>query len=419
MKRLLVVLVILSYFIDGSAQSSSKKDVSKVRLLRWSVADCDNTYDPYRLMNRITSFETKDGITFITVNFSDNCCPEFKPIIDFKDNKLMLFPYKEFNGEYCSCDCCFSINFEIEGIAQVDYEVYFKDKKIELSEDHYKTVNPTSETYNGTQINRVNKYGFREGTWIKFYESGKQKSITKYPETSIYYEPRPEWSKRFSEAGKLTDFNRKDSIESWFEDGELKYQTINYAVGDTIFEKSFSLYDNRKIQEKYLERRYPTIFTSEFDPTYKGTGSRWDYVYKEQYFANGQPKYLQGKDTTYTWFENGRIAIKNFDSKVLEYNEQGLLIKRSFRWKEPGVPSWGDLDYSLYFEYRANGDLQKIHFVRDELSKDRQSLSPNVHYEWEWDENLKLIDSPNKWKEEYPWEKIIEIKQLPKKYPLH
>lgn len=418
MNRILVVLMILSYFIDCSAQGSYKNEESKVKLLKWSVADCDNTYDPDRLKNRITTFETKDGLTFITVNFSDNCCADFKPVIDFKDNKLMLLPYIEYIGEYCSCNCCFSINFEIEGIEQLDYEVYFNDKKIELSENHYKTVEPTYETYNGVQINKVNKYGFRESTWITFYENGKQKSIIKYPETSIYYKPRPEWEKRFSESGKLIYFNRKDSLESWFEDGELKYQTINYSKGDTIFEKSFSLYDNRKMKEKYLERRYPTIFTSEFDSTYKGRGSRWDYIYKEQYFANGQPKYLQGKDTSYTWFENGRIAIKSFNSKVLEYNEQGLLIKRSFRWKEPGIPGKGDLNYGLYLEYRANGDIQKINFFRDEPSEDLISFASNVNYEWKWDEDLNLIESPNKWNEDFPWEKINEIKRLPKKYKL-
>lgn len=419
MKRLLLILIISFSFISCSTQDTSKKSETKVRLLKWSAADCDNTYDPYKLQNRITNFKTKDGITFITVNFSDNCCADFKPVIGFKDKKLVLLPYDEYFGDYCSCNCCFSINFEIEEIKENDYEVYFKHKKVEFSADHYKTINPSFETHNREQINRMNKYGFKEGIWIQFYENGNQKSIVKYPNSSIYYEPRQEWSKRFSNSGKLVYFSRKDTTESWFEDGELKSQKIEFASNDTTFKKKFEKYENRQLQENYLERYYPTIFKSEFDSTYKGTGSRWDYIYKEEYFANGQSKYLQGKDTSYTWFESGLIKYKSYSSGKLEYDENGRLVKKSFHWVEPGMTGWGDLNYSLYFEYRKNRDLKSIHFVRDEPAKDGKSLSPNIHYNWKWDEKFNLTESPEEWDEIYPWKKINEIKLLPKKYKLH
>ncbi len=409
MTRILLILIVSFSFISCSAQGGYENNEANVRLVKWSTADCNNTYDPYRLQNRITTFEMKDEVTFITVNFSDNCCADFKPIIEFKDNKLILLPYREYFGNYCSCNCCFSINFEIEGIEKSDYEIYFKDKKIEFSENHYKTVEPSFETHNGKQINRMNKCGFKEGIWIQFFENGNQKNIVKYPNSSIYYEPRSEWSKHFSESGKLVYFSRKDTTESWFEDGELKSQTIEYTLGDTTFEKSFRKYENRQLNEKYLERHYPTFFTSEFDATYKSTGSRWDYIYKEEYYSDGQPKYVQGKDTSYTWFENGKVKFKSYNSGKLEYDEQGRLIKRSFHWVEPGMKGWGDLNYSLYFEYRENGDLKRIHFVRDEPSKDGKSLSPSVHYYWKWDKDLNLIESPGKWNEDYPWKKIKEI----------
>src|SRR6478752_4754502 len=86
---------------------------SKVKLLKWNAEACDNTYDPYRLQNRITHVEVKNGITSITVNFTDNCCAAFKPEIEFKASKLTLLPYRKYFGDYCMCDCCFSISFEI------------------------------------------------------------------------------------------------------------------------------------------------------------------------------------------------------------------------------------------------------------------------------------------------------------------
>ena len=74
------------------------------------------------------------------------------------------------------------------------------------------------------------------------------------------------------------------------------------------------------------------------------------------------------------------------------------------------------MNHSLYYKYRDNGNLLMIHFVRDEPAKNGQSLAPSVHYYWKWDEELNLIGFPEKWNEDYPWEKINEIKQLPAKY---
>ncbi len=62
----------------------------------------------------------------------------------------------------------FSIVFELEGLAQGKFQVYFKDKKIERSDDHYEVIEPTSVEHQGKTINRRNRYGFMEGTWMTF-----------------------------------------------------------------------------------------------------------------------------------------------------------------------------------------------------------------------------------------------------------
>jgi hypothetical protein len=328
-------------------------------------------------------------------------------------------PYEEYIGDYCDCKCCFSIKFEIEGIKNKDFEVYFNNKKIEISADHYKTREPSYVMYEGKKINYTNKYGFREGLWIFFYENGIKKTIIKYPENSLYDEPAVEWSKRYYESGKLLNFSRQDTTESWYEDGELKSQMIKYSSGDTTFERGFIKYDNRQLKKRYLERYYPTIFMSKFDSTYSGRkGTISDNVYDEEYYSNGNKKYLLGKDTSYTWYEDGQVQYKNYRAGKLEYNEQGQLIKRSFHWEEPGSKGWGDLNHSLYIDYYENSDIAYIHFVRDQISKDGESLAPSVHYEWKWDKALNLIESPENWKEDYPWKKFNEIKISPTKYKL-
>lgn len=105
----------------------------------------------------------------------------------------------------------------------------------------------------------------------------------------------------------------------------------------------------------------------------------WDYIYNEEYYSNGQQKYLEGKDTTYAWFENGIIKSKSYKSGSLGYDEQGRLIERDFFWEETNIKG-SDLSHSLYVDYHENGDIRQIHFARDEPSKDGEGFFPNVRY---------------------------------------
>ncbi len=417
MKLLLFISAILISFTNCLAQVNSQKKQTKVRLLKYTSLPCDGPYDPHRLQNRITSFKSHHNVTSITVNFSDNCIARFRPVIKFKNNKLILLPYVKYIGESIPCIHCFSINYEIKGLENKNYEIYFRNEKVELSDNHYKTVEPSQETYNGEIINRVNKYGFKEGKWIEFYEDGVLERVIKYPENSIYDEPRREWSKQFSKSGKLIGFNRKDTTESWYEDGELQSQIIKYSSGDTLCEKGFKKYENRQLQEKYIKRYYHLILRSKFDTTYKGKGGRTDYSHKEEYYLNGQPKYLQKGDTSYTWFENGKLESKKYESGNFKYNGYGKLIERIFHWKERGVKGWGDLDYSLFVDYDNNGNLYRIHLAREEAGESF-GLGPSVHYYWAWDKEFHLIQAPERWKEAYPWEKFHELKLLLTKYQL-
>ena len=159
-----------------------------------------------------------------------------------------------------------------------------------------------------------------------------------------------------------------------------------------------------------LFRKYPTIHKSEFDSQYDTEGEKWEYIYKETFYTNGQRKYLEKNDTSYTWFENGQLKIKSYDSASIEYDNFGNIIKKQFYWKRPGMKGWGDLNNCLSVDYYKSGDIQKIYLRRDELIGDGHSLGPNLHYEWKWNENQILIDSPENWDEEYPWVNIKEIK---------
>ncbi len=409
----IIFLCIITSLIKIQAQTKlgfaqNKSNQNKVKLVGWKSIDCDGTYDPYRLIDRITDFEVRDGITFITVNFKNNCCPEFNPSISLKGDKLLLLPYDEsYDGGNCECDCCFSIQFNIEGLPEKGYGIYFKGKKIERSSDHYKVFETSQEQYQGATINRLNKYGFKEGTWITFYDSQNVKEIIKYPDQELYHESRPIWRKRFYPSGRLSGFSRNDTTESWFEDGQLRSKIIDHKMGDTTYRLVFFKYDNRQVANRTFEKSYPVVFRSKFDPDYEATGSIVETVYEELFFESGKRKYLYGKDTSYSWYEWGMVKSKKFKDGEIKFDDVGNVTEKEFHWKGPGKKDWGDFSHSLYVYYNSNGKIASIKYNRYEGNEKKVWES---HYYWVWDAQMKLITSPAEWHEALPWKEFPAIK---------
>lgn len=344
------------------------------------------------------------------MNFSDNCCATLKPTIRFRNNRLVFLPYEKYTGDYCGCNCCFTISYEISGLTGKKYQTYFQGSEVTLSDNYYDTVKPSFKTYNGATINRINKYGFKEGLWMWFYEDGKKELVSQYPDQSLFNDPFfPVWSKRYYPSGQLTFYERKDTSESWFEDGETESQLIKYKVGDTAFEKGFRKFDNRLLSEEHFEKFYPTVFKSEFDPEYKGEGAMTETVYRRNYYPNGKPKFLFTIDTSYSWFQTGRIESKRFKSGEIQFDSGGKVTERMFLWIEKGPKHWRNLDNALYVRFYANGNIKNIELARDEPTHD--GIAPSVRYDWSWDERMNLIEFPKGWKEPFPWERFPEIER--------
>jgi hypothetical protein len=400
-------IFILALVILPGSQSCSQPGKNKpVKLKEWNAQQCDATYEPSRLVDRITNVTVQNGVTFLTVSFSDNCCAEFKPQIQFRDNALYLLPYKKYAGDYCDCDCCFSIQFAIEGLEGKQYETYFNGTKIKISNDHYSPVAPTYAIHDGDTINQTNRYGFKERLWMEFYDNGILKSLQQYPENNLYHDSGATWEKEFYSNGKLSFFSRKDTMEWWFEDGTMKRQILNYQRGDTTFRKEFSLFDNRTIEKRSFERDYPTIFRSELDPNYQAPGSRREVIYGEEYFENGIPKYRFGKDTIYNWYPSGRVESLEFNNRRVDYDENGDVKEWTFYWNTKGPAFWGDLKHILEASIGKNGRVSAVHYGRDETFKDGIT---SEHYEWEWSDEGKLLKQPEDWKEPVPWLKFKEL----------
>lgn len=386
----------------ASAQGSDPK------LIRWKSLDCDDRYDPYQLVDRISALEARNGNTTVTIHFAENCCAQFNPEVKIKDNDVFILPYPENQSNpECDCNCCFSLELEISNIAETEYQFFFKGKPIKKSDDPYPVLEPSQQVYQGQIINKRNKYGFGEGLWVSFYPGGQIKQIFLYPEEQHYREQRPVSRKVFYESGKVDWVQHGDTTEFWFEDGELKRQFLQYKAGDTTYSYRMIKHDNRKMKEKALERDYPTIFRSDLDPKYKAEGSRHEVIFREEYYDNGQVKYRYGRDTTYAWFANGALQSKDFVDGGLEYDSTGTLVQQSYNWKKKGPSLWGDLNHYLYVSMDAKGAVSEVNYRRDEVKKD--AVYRAVSYEWKWKDSL-LVQSPKKWKGELPWERFKEIK---------
>jgi len=62
MQKLFLLLLIAFTVPSISAQEIPIKEEAEINLVNWSFTECDHTYDPYRIENRITHIDTKGEI---------------------------------------------------------------------------------------------------------------------------------------------------------------------------------------------------------------------------------------------------------------------------------------------------------------------------------------------------------------------
>lgn len=404
------ILIILSVFVSSYC-CMSQKLTNEVRLSKWSSEACDNTFDPYRLKTRVTNIEYTDTTTIFTVNFSDNCCATFKPAIRFYNNKLVFLPYEEYTGDYCTCNCCFTIRYEVFGLKEKKYSLYFNDKKIVLSDDFYDTVKPSFQYYNGKKINSINKYGFKEGLWVTFYKNGHEKEVSLYPEQSMYFEPKTIWSKGYHPNGNLSFYDRNDTSEAWFEDKELKYQFIEFKVDDTLYTKLLKKFDNKVVETEFLLKGYQTLKNG-LQSDY-AEGWQTETIYKRKYFKSGKPQSILGVDTSYTWFETGQVESKRYKSGMVKFDTKGQIVEQGFNWVERVPEFYIDLQNSLDVLFDSNNTIREISLNRDETTLG--GVTGGNRYYWKWDAKKNLIESPKNWNEALPWERFNEMQVYFKK----
>lgn len=399
----IILLTFFAGFITASSFSQSDR-ADSVFLVSYHEMDCDDTYDPYKLNTRITSIEVDQNNTIITVNFAANCSQHFNPDVTFENGRLSLISDTFPDKIMADCYCCFSLVYTISGLIGKEYSVYFDGKKVELSSDYYKTVPASAEIYEGKEINRTNKYGFREGRWMKFYEDGRIQSIYNFPETVLYEDESAIWGKSYYPNGDLAKFMRNDTTQIWFKDGSLKYENYSYTHGDTTFEYRYERDDFKILQERSLTKKY-TIK----DHSKKVSTTRTEFVIRERSYENGQRAFLMENDTTRQWYRNGQIRLLKLENGWTTYDSLGNTLETcdTYHWLEDSLNFDTDFKSRFHVIHSEKNVIRELNLSRYEQREKDLIL---CNYLWKFTLNGELISSPENWHEAFPWDIHKEIK---------
>lgn len=386
-KQTLITIFISTFLLLGHSIIGQN---NKNLLLKYDISSCDGSSDPYSLVNRITEFRIVKDTLHLSINFSGNCCPVFNPYVNFKKNKLYVYS-NDTSSMGCSCNCCFTINYDIANITQNDIEVYFENKRVFLSQDPYPIVPIKFELNNNDTINRNNKYGAKVGKWITFDDSKKIKSITYYEETNQNRSIEIRKTKYYP-SGLIERYITKDTTEEYYDNGKLKSANYNFKENEDFMEKDIEYYENGKLKliqttNHFNENKYRVDSIS---------GQILQYSIGKAYYVNGQLSGQVNGDTTIQWFETGQILLKSTKDTLTEYYINGKIkktYKRYFKEYVNGEKYY--LNNEITKNYFENGTLSELTLVRDEAQTD--GIYPFQSYQWNWNNNGELINRPNNW----------------------
>ena len=393
------------FSLAGCNSDSNKSTTSNVKLIDWSHGECDHSFDAYRMVDRVTSFNMKGDTAYINISFGANCCEKFKPYIFWDANGLHLFPYKHATNRPCDCDCCFSLNFTISGIPKKKFDIYFGKTKIPISKDPYPVQKETFYLKDGDTLNRTNKYGARVGLWKSWFASGKINSIQVFPKQCAYPESSEIRRISYFENGSTEEIYSQDTFMRWNAKGILIHSDIEEALpnGDTK-ETELDFYDNGNKKEIYI-----SIDIAEKNRKENANGSvtTSQTIIREEYFENGKPKYIMG-DPSKSWYESGKIKFIAFDDTSTTFNEQGKVIEQESDWEVYNKKIDYHLRYFIIKKYHPNGKIASLELGRDEPDNDG-SISMTVRYDWEWNTLGELTKQPDDWKGQLPlWRGVVK-----------
>ncbi len=218
--------------------TSSFAQQSKVELLYSKKIKCEPDSDSgFSVRNRIIDQFVENDVLHLKLGKWLNCSDSFKTSVDLKHWTLNLkIDVAPGANEYeCSCFTYFQFRVKVNG-AYIE-SIYLNDKLIEFSNERYKLFPVRYDITNSDTINRVDKYGLRQGKW--YFENAKNRyfvyldgkcvrRVMEYPNGKI----RNEWIvkekvEKEIDGKKVRQFEDVDIFREWDEKGKLIYEGKN------------------------------------------------------------------------------------------------------------------------------------------------------------------------------------------------
>lgn len=296
-----------------------------LKLVSFQKSSCDTNADLFRIQQRIISQRIDSGVYKLSIGLITNCAGIHNIKLKLKSDTLKLsyeegglFPDTALNGkitlqviEY-TCDCAFDYAFKIKGISKLPGVVTVNDSSIRYYADKYKVYPIKFIIQNGDTINRVDRYGLKQGYW---HEQKANK-------------------------GYFTGYYTNDKLKSaetkeYYVSGKLQYE-MDQSDYDTY--KLRKYYENGVPQLDILQNGKLSVISTKFYPT--GVIERVyidNPVFNEEklFYSDGHIKKVTGRNIHQDYYPNG-------------------VLKKEF-W----FPA-GDIAYKYYYE---DGKLMATHYV--------------------------------------------------------
>ncbi|MDC8003961.1 hypothetical protein POV27_07845 [Aureisphaera galaxeae] len=111
---------------------SCKPKHVEIKLSAFETSECKKEYN-FDLQGTAKSTVLNSGNYQVSVFGVANCCSDFEPVFEIKNDTLHL-GFKE-GGNICSCFCCYDFIYEVEGIEDIsNYTIHYTNPIIEIVE---------------------------------------------------------------------------------------------------------------------------------------------------------------------------------------------------------------------------------------------------------------------------------------------
>jgi hypothetical protein len=229
----------------------------ELRVMDFTKSVCEPDSDSRRqIRERIIDRRFTSSSFTIRIGVWAICCADFRPIAKLQKGTLFLDIEDPRKKEPCECGCYYQFRYQIEGLKSEPVEVRYKNKPIVLSNERYQTYIPLHRLVKSDTVDRVDKYGLKQGKWtagndsllaieyliyrdglvsskVNLYSSGKIKSeaineIVKEKNNESHYGAKRRTVEYYESGGKKKecslDFQNKGICKEWDERGNLIHE---------------------------------------------------------------------------------------------------------------------------------------------------------------------------------------------------